>query len=53
MTMHKALHPRYNVDICQEKREEEGLPALKIELTYQYNESKTTSKALKKTDYSH
>ena len=45
MTMHKALHPRDNVDIMfQEKREEEDLPALKTALTHRYNDSKTIYK---------
>ena len=37
--MHKALHPRDNVDyICQEKEEEKDLPALKTVSTLQYND---------------
>ena len=43
--MHKALHPRDDVDrlyMYQEKREEEDLPASKTPLTHLYNGSKTT-----------
>ena len=39
MTMHKALHY-----MCQEKNEEEELPALKMPLTHQYNDPKPTYK---------
>ena len=38
MTMHKALY----LGVCQEKKEEEDLPALKRALTHHYNDSKTT-----------
>ena len=39
--MHKALHLRDDIDyICQEKKKEEDLPALKIVQVYQYNNSK-------------
>ena len=46
MTMHKALHPRDDVDISYvSKNSEEGdLPALKTVLTHPYNDSKTTKK---------
>ena len=37
--------------MCQEKKEKEGLPALKTVLTHQYNDLHT--KAWRKTDYSH
>ena len=39
MTMHKALYPRYDVtpNMCQEKTEEEDLPALKTALTHRYD----------------
>ena len=49
MTMHKALHPRDDVDnyMYQEKREGEDLPALKTALTHQYNDSKPTKKNTK------
>ena len=43
MTMHKALHFRYE-DVCQENKEGEDLPVLKIVLTHQYNDLKTTYK---------
>ena len=45
MTMHKALHPRDDVDrlyIYQKKKEEEDLSALKTALTHRYNDSRTT-----------
>ena len=45
MTMHKALHPRNDIDrlyVCQEKKKVEESPALKTALTYQYNDSKTS-----------
>ena len=39
----KALHPRDDIDSkCQEKKEEEDLPALKIASMHQYNNTKTT-----------
>ena len=46
MTMHKAFHPRDDVDrlYVQEKREEEDLPVLKTALTHRYNDSKTIYK---------
>ena len=41
--MHKALHSRYNIDyVCQEKKEEEDSPALKIAWMNQYEASKVT-----------
>ena len=37
MTMHKALHPRDNVDrLYQEMKEEEDSPVLKIALMHRY-----------------
>ena len=33
MTWHNALHPR--VEVCQEKKEEEDSPSLRIALMYQ------------------
>ena len=44
MMMHKALHPRDDVDyyMSQEKEEEEDSPSLKIALMQQYNDPKTT-----------
>ena len=43
MTMHKALHPRDDVDYMYlEKRGEEDLPASKTALRHRYNGSKTT-----------
>ena len=46
MTMHKALHPRENVDrlYVSRKEGEEDLPASKTALTHRYNDSKTTQK---------
>ena len=41
MTMHKALHPRDNVDRLYVSRKED-LPASKTALTHGYNDSKTT-----------
>ena len=43
MTMHKALHPRVNVDslYVSKKRKEEDLPVLKTALTHLYNDKKT------------
>ena len=32
--------------MCQEKKEEEDLPALKTALTHQYNDLKTTCKCM-------
>ena len=54
MTMHKALHPRDDVDrrYVSKKREEEDLPALKTALTHRYNDSKTT-KTRWRTHYRH
>ena len=49
MTMHKALHPRHDVDyICKEKTKEEGDLLLKTTLTHQYNDLKTTYKSAEK-----
>ena len=44
MTMHKALHPRDDVDriYVSRKEGEEDLPASKTPLTHPYNGSKTT-----------
>ena len=44
LTMHKALHPRDNVDRLYVPRKEggKGLEASKTALTYRYNDSKTT-----------
>ena len=44
MTMHKALHPRDDVDRLYVSRKErgKGLPALKTVLTHRYNDSRTT-----------
>ena len=46
MTMHKALHPRNDVDRLYVSRKEGGgdLPASKTPLTHPYNGSKTTAK---------
>ena len=41
--MPKALHPRDDIDsLCQEKKEEEDLPAFQIAQMYRYNDSDTT-----------
>ena len=41
--MHKALHPKNNIDyICEEKQKEEDLSALKIASMHRYDDSKTT-----------
>ena len=40
--MHKALHPRDDVDRLYEKREEEDLSATKTALTHRHNGLKTT-----------
>ena len=44
MTMHKALHPRDDVDrlYVSRKEGEDDLPALKTAFTHRYNDSKTT-----------
>ena len=44
MTMHKALHPRDDVDRLYVSRNEGGddLPTLKTALTHRYNDSRTT-----------
>ena len=42
MTLHKALHPRDDVDMWQEKKEEEDLLAYKIVSMHRYNDQKTT-----------
>ena len=39
--------------MCQEKKEEEDLPALKAPLTHRYNDPKTLIEKRRKTDYSH
>ena len=46
MTIHKALHPRDDVDRPYVSREEgeENLPAMKTALTHRYNDSKTIYK---------
>ena len=45
MIMYKALHPRavtFTDYMCQEKKEEEDLPALKKALRNRYNDLKTS-----------
>ena len=44
--MHKALHPRDDLTdyMCQEKKEEEDMLALKTVLAHQYNDLNTTYK---------
>ena len=52
MMMHKALHPKDNVNrLCQKKKEEEDLPSLKTALTQRFEDD--IKKAWRKTDYSH
>ena len=53
--MHKALLPEMTLTdyMCQVKKEEEDLAALKTVLAQQYNDFKTAHKSVKKTDYSH
>ena len=41
MILHKALHPRDDVD-SQEKKDEEDLQELKTALTHRYSDSKIT-----------
>ena len=41
MMMLKHLHPRDDVDICQGKKDEVDLPALKKALMHRYGDSKT------------
>ena len=49
MIMHKALHPKHNVDcLCQGPKEEEDSPTLKIVFMYQHKESRNTIKKAKK-----
>ena len=50
MTMHKALHPRDDIDRLYMSRKEEGkdLPALKTALRHWYNDLKTTYKSAEK-----
>ena len=48
MTMHKALHPRDNIDyVCQEKKELDDPPELKIAWMHRYEESNATEKGNK------
>ena len=48
MTMDKVLHLRDDVDrLCQEKKEEEDLPAFKRASMHRYNDYKTTLKSTK------
>ena len=44
MTKHKAYIPEVTLtnSMCQEKKEEEDLPALKTVWTHRYRDSKTT-----------
>ena len=48
--MYKAYIPEMTLTdyVCQEKREEEDLPAFKSALTHRYNDSKTTEKSAEK-----
>ena len=54
MTMHKALHHRDDVDklYMSRKKEEEHPPTSKIASIHRYDDSKTTSKEKRKTNYS-
>ena len=50
----KNLHPKYDIDRLYVLRKGgRGLPALKIALMQQYNDSNTTWKSAEKTYYSH
>ena len=40
--VHKSLHPGDAIDMCQEKKEEENSPELKIASLHQYEDTKTT-----------
>ena len=48
MTMHKAFHPRDDVDrlYVSKKKEEEDLQVLKTVLTHQFSDLKTTYKSV-------
>ena len=50
MTMHKALHPRDDVDrlyISRKERKEDDFPALKTALKHRYNDSRAIQKNTK------
>ena len=49
LTLHKALHPKDDVDRLYVSKKEGGrrLPALKTALTHRYNDSQTTQKSTK------
>ena len=48
ITMHKALHPKNDIDyICQTSNEEEDSPVLKIASLHQYKDSKNTLESVK------
>ena len=42
---------KQRVYMCQEKKEEEDSPELKIALIYRYDDAKTTGKITRKTNY--
>ena len=48
ITMHKALRPIDDIDYrCEEKKKEDDLPALKVELIHQFDDSKDVIKKCK------
>ena len=46
--MHKALHPREDIDYVRRKKKEENSPASKIVWMHPYDNSKTILKRIKK-----
>ena len=44
MTIHKALHPRDNIDCMYQENEEEEMPAFKIASMHWFNNWKNTYK---------
>ena len=48
MTVHKALHPRDDIDrlYVSRKKEGEDMPVMKTVLTHQYNDLKITYKSV-------
>ena len=48
ITIHKSLHLKDDIDICQEKKEVEDSSALKIAWMHQYEDSNTILKNRKK-----
>ena len=48
MTVHKALHSKYDIDTCREKNEEEDSPTLDM---FPYEDSRTTLKSIARLIY--